>query len=193
MAAGLAGVVPARADASSEPGAGSAPSLAVDPPAGLVDGQVVTVTGTGFAAGARVAVHQCRSAPVGLVDCDLGTVTTVAVDDDGGFSLQHRVFAMINDWGSQIDCRVPPGCVLATDIGFDGGASAVAAPIAFDPGAALLPPPTITVTPGEGLVDGQTATVEGHGFVHRESRALVPTQDGPTCQLVPVWAGSGGP
>ena len=136
------------------------------------------MTGTGFAPGSRVAVHQCRSAPVGLVDCDLGTVTTGVVDDDGGFSLRHRVFAVMNDWANQFDCRVPPGCVLATNVGFDGGASVVAAPITFDLGAALLPAPTITVTPGEDLVDGQTAIVEGHGFVHRESHDLVPRQDG---------------
>lgn len=183
LAAGLAAVVPSPVDASSGTGAASAPSLSVDPPVGLVDGQHVTVTGTGFAAGSRVAVHQCRSAPVGLVDCDLGTVTTAAVDDDGGFTLRHRVFAVIHDWGNQIDCRVPPGCVLATDVGFDGGASVVAAPIAFDPGAALLPPPTITVTPGEDLVDGRTVTVEGHGFVHRETHSLVPPQGSPGVSL----------
>ena len=176
VAAGLLGVVPSPADASGGSAPAGAPSLSVDTPAGLVDGQHVTVAGSGFAAGSRVAVHQCRSAPVGLVDCDLGTVTTAEVDDDGGFSVRHRVFAVTNVWGSQLDCRVPPGCVLATDIGFDGGASVVAAPITFDAGAALLPPPTITVTPGEGLVDGQTATVEGHGFVHPESHALVPGQ-----------------
>ncbi len=179
LAAGLAGMVPSPADASSQTAMASARSLSVDPPEGLVDGQRVTVTGSGFAAGSRVAVHQCRAAPVGLVDCDLGTVTTGVVDADGEFSLEHRVFAVINDWGNQTDCRVPPGCVLATDVGFDGGASVVAAPIAFDVGAALLPPPTITMTPGEDLVDGQTATVEGHGFVHRETHTLVPPQDGP--------------
>jgi acetyl esterase/lipase len=182
VAAGLVGVVPSRAGASGEPGAAGAPSLSVDAPDGLVDGQHVAVTGTGFAAGSRVAVHQCRSAPVGLVDCDLGTVSTVVVDDDGGFSVRHRVFATVNDWGSQFDCRALPGCVLAADVGFDGVARTTA-PITFDAGAALLPPPTITVTPGDGLVDGQTTRVEGQGFVHRESRALVPSQDGPRVSL----------
>ncbi|HET8621163.1 MAG TPA: hypothetical protein VFM27_19485, partial [Acidimicrobiales bacterium] len=57
VAAALVGVVPPRAGASGEAGAegaAGAPSLSVDPPAGLVDGQHVAVTGTGFAAGSRV-------------------------------------------------------------------------------------------------------------------------------------------
>jgi acetyl esterase/lipase len=176
-------VVPSPVGASSQAGAAGLPSLSVEPGVGLVDGDQVTVTGTGFSAGSDVTVHQCRSGPVGLVDCDLGTATRVAVDDDGGFSLRHRAFAVVNAWGSQIDCRIAPGCVLAADVGFDGGASVVAAPITFDAGAALLPPPTITVTPGDGLVDAQTATVEGQGFVHPESHALVPREDQPTVSL----------
>jgi Ca2+-binding RTX toxin-like protein len=182
VAAGLAGVVPSPVDAESRTGPADA-ALSVDPAVGLVEGQHVTVTGTGFAAGSRVAVYQCRTAPVGLVDCDLGTATTVTVDDDGAFSIRHRTFAVIYDWGSQTDCRVPPGCVLAANVGFDGGASVVAAPIAFDSEAALLPPPTVTVTPGDQLVDGQMVTVEGRGFVRRETRALVPPQDSPSVSL----------
>ena len=37
-------------------------------------------------------------------------------------------------------------------------------PLAFDPGAPLLPPPTAVATPSDGLVDGQAITVTGSGF-----------------------------
>lgn len=183
VAAGLAGVVPSPAGAAGQAGAAGPPGLSVEPGVDLVDGQQVTVTGTGFTAGSDVTLHQCLSGPVGPVDCDLGTATPVAVDGEGGFTLRHRAFALMNTWGSQIDCRIPPGCVLAANVGFDGGASVVAVPITFDADAALLPPPTITVTPGDGLVDAQTVTVEGQGFVHPESHALVPRQDQPTVSL----------
>lgn len=46
---------------------------------------------------------------------------------------------------------------MATNLGFDGSASAVTMPPAFDPVAPTLPPPTITVSsPGRRLtnVDG---------------------------------------
>jgi predicted esterase len=183
VAVGLAGLGAAPTDPARPAAAQTAATLEVDQPTDLVDGQQVMVTGTGFAPGAQVAVHQCRSAPVGPVDCDLGTVTTAEVDDAGGFSLRHRVFVLMNDWAGQLDCRIAPGCVLAAGVGFDGGTSVVAEPIAFAAGAPLLPPPTVTVTPGGGLVDGGTVTVEGHGFVHRESGAVVPGPGAPTVGL----------
>jgi predicted esterase len=183
MAVGLAGLVLAPADAARPAAAQAAPALEVDQATDLVDGQEVTVTGTGFAPDAEVAVRQCRSAPVGPVDCDLGTVRTAEVDDAGRFRLSHQVFVSMNDWGGPRDCRVAPGCVLAAGVGFDGGTSVVATPIAFATGAPLLPPPTVTVTPAGGLVDGGTVTVEGRGFVHRESRAIVPAPGAPTVGL----------
>jgi predicted esterase len=183
LALGLAGLVPAMTDPARPAAALNAPTLEVDQPTDLVDGQQVTVTGTGFVPGAQVAVHQCRSAPVGPVDCDLGTVTTAEVDGAGGFRLRHQVFVLMNDWAGPVDCRIAPGCVLAAGVGFDGGTSVIAEPIAFAADAPLLPPPTVTVTPAGGLVDGGTVTVEGHGFVHRESRAIVPGPGAPTVGL----------
>ncbi|HKE73492.1 MAG TPA: neocarzinostatin apoprotein domain-containing protein, partial [Acidimicrobiales bacterium] len=183
VAVGAAGLVPLPTDAAPPAAAQSAPALALDRHTDLVDGQEVTVTGTGFTPGAQIAVRQCRSAPVGPVDCDLGTVTTAVVDEAGGFRLRHRFFVLMNDRAGPVDCRVAPGCVLATNLGFDGGRSAVAAPIAFAPAAPLLPPPTVTVTPGGGLVDGGTVTVEGHGFVHRESSAILPRPAAPAVGL----------
>ncbi|HEY7073683.1 MAG TPA: carboxylesterase family protein [Acidimicrobiales bacterium] len=193
VAVGLAGLVPAATDSARPAAAMSAPALAVDQPTDLVDGQQVTVTGTGFTPGEQVAVHQCRSAPVGPIDCDLGTVTAAVVDDAGGFRLRHQVFVLMNDWSGAVDCRIAPGCVLTAGLGFGGGASAVAEPIAFAAGAPLLPPPTVTVTPAGGLVDGGTVTVEGHGFVHRQSRALVPARGAPTVGLFQCGQGLAAP
>lgn len=173
VAAGLPGVASAGLTAGGSPSQ-AAPTLAVSRSSGLVDGQRVTVTGSGFAAGSRVAIYQCQAAPVGLVDCELGTGATVTAGDDGGFSVERQVFAVVHDVDAAVDCRAAPGCVLVANMGFDGGASAVVAPLAFDPAAALLPPPSISVTPGSDLVDGQTVRVEGRGFVHRMSSELVP-------------------
>jgi acetyl esterase/lipase len=193
VAVGLAGLGPAPTDPARPAAAQAAPALAIDQPTDLVDGQQVTVTGTGFEPGAQVAVRQCRSAPVGPVDCDLGTVTTAQVDDAGGFRLTHQVFVFMNDWTGPLDCRIAPGCVLAAGVGFDGGTSVIAEPIGFAAGAPLLPPPTVTVSPADGLMDGGTVTVEGHGFVHRESRAILPGPDAPTVSLFQCGQGLVGP
>src|SRR5262245_5175 len=184
VAVGLAGLVPVPAGPARPAGAAAAaPALALDEPSDLIDGQQIGVTGTAFTPGAQVAVHQCRSAPVGPVDCDLGTVTTAQVDNAGGFRLTAQVFVIMNDWQDHVDCRIAPGGGLAAGGGVRGGTSVVAAPIAFDAGAPLLPPPSVTVSPAGGLLDGGMVTVEGHGFVHRESNFILPAPGAPTVAL----------
>lgn len=126
---------------------------------------------------------------MGPVDCELGAAGTATVEADGTFSVRQRVFATIvpPQQDGTTDCRVAPGCVLATNLGFDGGAAAVTTPLAFDPVAPTLPPPTITVSPPEGpdgFVDGQTVTVEGHGFVHRQTYTAEPPSDPPVVSFV---------
>ena len=164
------------ATSGATPGDGGSPALSADPPVDLVDGQEITVHGTGFVPGSRAVVHQCEDAPVGPVDCELGAASTATVAADGTFSVSHQVFATIvpPQQVGVTDCRVAPGCVLATNLGFDGGAAAVTTALAFDPVAPTLPPPTITVSQPDGLVDGQTVTVEGQGFVHRQSYTAEP-------------------
>ena len=75
VAVGLAGLVLAPTDAA-RPAAAGPPQSTVDQAADLVDGQQVTVTGTGFALGAQVATTSAGARPSGPVDCDLGTVRT---------------------------------------------------------------------------------------------------------------------
>ncbi len=93
--------------------------------------------------------------------------------------MRQPVYASIADWGNtSIDCRPAGRCVLAANLGFDGGASAVVAPISFDPTAPLLPPPTITVTPATDLVDRQVVRVEGQGFTRGKSFSTAPSDGG---------------
>ncbi|HEY3143379.1 MAG TPA: neocarzinostatin apoprotein domain-containing protein [Acidimicrobiales bacterium] len=167
MAVAVAGgVLLPSADAM---GAASTPNLSLDQSSELVDGQSVVVTGSGFAPGSTATVLECRAGVVGIVDCDWGTATTVTVEADGTFAVDQQVFAVMYDEVGALDCRATGQCVLATNLGFDGGASSVVAPIAFDPAASLLPPPTLTVSPGDGLVDRQIVHVDGQGFVHTVS------------------------
>ena len=101
----LVGAAGTATTSGATPSNGGSPALSVDPPVDLVDGQDVTVHGTGFVPGSRAVVHQCENAPVGPVDCELGAASTAAVEADGTFSVRQRVFATI----------VPPRQDGATD------------------------------------------------------------------------------
>ena len=67
--------------------------------------------------------------------------------------------------GQPVDCAAAPGCVLyaASDSHRAGHVYGVA-PLAFDPVAPPLPGPAISVTPHDGLRDGDAVTVRVQHF-----------------------------
>jgi virginiamycin B lyase len=157
-------------------------AITVTPDTGLVDGQTITVSGTGFTGQSELAFYQCAG-PSGLEDCRrvLAADDSVPVANDGTFWGSGRVRAVFTDNGTTHDCRVE-ACTLAVDYVFridsaSGRPSPEAtgtpegddfplakAPIAFDPAGPLLPPPVLTATPDTGLVDGQSVDVAGTGY-----------------------------
>ena len=71
--------------------------------------------------------------------------------------------------GSQpLDCAAAPGCVLYAERGGPGHSRYPVqyglAPLAFDPAAPPLPGPSVTVTPHDGLHDGDAVTVHADHF-----------------------------
>ncbi|MGZ6905959.1 MAG: neocarzinostatin apoprotein domain-containing protein, partial [Acidimicrobiia bacterium] len=156
-------VVPARADAAS---------LTVTPSEGLLDGQGVTLTGTGFtgAAGGTIGLLECRTGPVSLDACDVGTLQFPSALVDGAFTETFRVHRSITvfdpaaNTSELVSCDVAPGiCMIAAAPAgaFDLSATV---PISFDPNQPP-PDPQVTVTPAEGLLDGQSVHVSGAGFL----------------------------
>jgi acetyl esterase/lipase len=141
------------------------PTITVEPREGLVDGQNVDVSGEGVVDDS-VTILQCTADPAGWSDCDDESASFVPVPD-GSFTEPHQVFAVVAAGsGELVDCRSadPGACVLAV-LGDDNNWGAVTTvPLGFDPDGPLLPPPTLTVTPAEDLVDGQQVQVEGRGF-----------------------------
>lgn len=136
------------------------PAMTVTPDADLLDGQVVTATGTGFLPGTAMAFAQCRPGEVTIDDCVVQP-TFAEVEGDGTFSAEVQLEAIFFDVGDAVDCRVE-ACELVV-ASFVGGIQARAA-IAFDPDGPLRPPPILIVTPDQGLSDGQTVSVTGAGF-----------------------------
>jgi hypothetical protein len=104
--------------ASADP----SPSITVSPSTGLVDGQSVTVTGTGYTdPGDPVWVGQCSNASDPAVcDHELAHQVFVQVDGNGGFTTTitvHETFQGATDANPgdpiPVDCRVAPGCFVS--------------------------------------------------------------------------------
>jgi hypothetical protein len=89
-------------------------AITVTPATGLVDGQEVTVTGTGFVDDTDALVLQCPRTVVDMASpaaCELSTARGADVDGAGGFSSPLTVRRTLFVQGSgSVDCAVAPGC-----------------------------------------------------------------------------------
>ncbi len=141
------------------------PSASVDPNGGLVDGQVVTVTGSGFRPNENVELLQCAPGAEAFSGCQFSNRFPIT-DDQGSFTAAMTLFATVPSPDGQVDCRTiaEPCVVVAAQGGFTAPRSARVT-LQFDPDAPLLPPPTIDVSPATDVEDGSTVTVRGNGFL----------------------------
>lgn len=139
------------------------PTLTVTPNTGLVDHQVVTVGGSGFVPNAWISVFECEGGGHGTEGCSFPDLAWVIADGNGAFSMTVGLDAVLDGLGGPgIDCRTTPGaCELRAK---PYQAATVSASLDFDPSAPLADPPTLTVTPSTGLVDGQVVQVDALGF-----------------------------
>lgn len=151
---------------STRVGAGASATLTVDPTAGLVDGQRVTVEGEGYLPSAPIIVVQCRSdvGATGMGACEtFGGPPSLASDADGRISgNDFEIAAVLHTTDGVTDCRVDQ-CVIATFNPLPPVLAAVA-DTDFDPAGQLLPAPQLVVNPNVALHDGQRLEVTGTGF-----------------------------
>ncbi|MFF9043655.1 enediyne antibiotic chromoprotein [Streptomyces parvulus] len=104
---GLLGAAAVAALAFTAAPASAAPAVTATPAAGLADGQSVTVAGTGFPAGAEVAVSQCREATT----CT-DTLARATVGADGTFRTPYTVRRQFTatDWSTGTGSTVTVDC-----------------------------------------------------------------------------------
>ena len=151
-----------------------APAVTVSPDTGLFDGQEVRIEGRDFAhrlgadpTGNVVQLYQCGPEP-SFATCRALDAMGVDVAADGTFSVQGKVWHVIQADGQEIDCRSAPApCLLvATTRPWETLAEpwAARAPLTFDPDAPSLPRPEIEVTPAADLGDVTELTVRGRNF-----------------------------
>jgi hypothetical protein len=151
---------------ASSPGAGGAPeagAAAIDPSIGLVDGDLIDVTGSGFEPEHFVSVMQCQSAP--FDHCfnpqthfiQSGRSETRS-DAAGDVATQFRLHAVIDG----VDCRTTACHLYVSDSAVFTTFAEVA--LDFDADAPLRPQPLLAVTPAGGLADGDEVEVQGTGW-----------------------------
>ncbi len=151
-----------------------APTMAVDPAVGLVDGQRLTVTGSGFSPG-YLALFQCAPGP----DLACRFLDDAQAAADGTLATTAVVSARVVSWSSEpVDCRSAlPRCELvATPAGLQSSRAA-RAELAFDPDGPLPPPPAITVGPTADIVDPAPVTVAGTDFTRDGSVSVALCRD----------------
>lgn len=140
-------------------------TVSVTPTTGLVDDQVVTITGEGFTPRHFVYVEQCRKGQ-GWLGCNEGADGQYArVDGNGHFSLSVRVEAVLDTLKGPFDCRSADGkCLLRTFVEARHDSQRFRTPLSFAPDAPLATPPTFDATPTTDLLDGDVLTATGSGF-----------------------------
>jgi acetyl esterase/lipase len=159
--------------------AAASPTVTVTPADGLADGQTVRVTTSGIES--QAFARQCGADPRESGDCDWMTVTPLDDGGSGSFAGEYRASAIIHtETRGAIDCRTSR-CVLAASsmVGMnplEGGATTA---LAFDRIGPLLPAPSVTLTPGTDLLDGQLVRIDGRDFGHRGASSVQPLQCGP--------------
>lgn len=150
LAAALAGLTTPAAGQEVD----RSPTLTVTPATDLVDGQTVRVEGDDWWPDGGPRLQECE---VATRRCALQELP-LDPDADGHFAVDRVARAYFQTEQGEVNCLVS-ACEFFIDFVVEVGV-----PITFDPDAPLLPPPTITVTPDHGLVDGDVMVVEGTGF-----------------------------
>ncbi len=150
--------------------------VSVEPDSDLVEGQTVTVRGTGFTPGVSVVGTQCWFTPQdrNVEFCNTGDITLGSTTPDGTLELTMQVSQIISVGAGVFDCTestAEGGCTIAVanlaNYDESGGAA-----IFFTPGDGVAPP-SFTITRNEDLADGQEIVVQGEGFQPGETVRLV--------------------
>jgi hypothetical protein len=177
----VAVVVPATAGSAATRGgakAGRAPAIAptgtptitADPSTGLLDGQSISVTGSGLTKGHDFLAECVTGATDPLDSCDPESAAGVKVGRSGAFSLSFTAVRMVEDGeiGSTVDCATADACILAL---FDEDFTLLAdTPISF--ADVTIVPPTVAAVPSTGLLNGEKIAVSGANWTPGAQIAL---------------------
>lgn len=176
--------------------------LTAEPHTGLVDGQEVTVSGSGFQSGEPVGIVQCAKQAMGDTDqvragiqaCDVTGYTDTKADAAGAATGTYAVRRLLTTpLTGTVDCAAEADrCMVAMGALADYDRSGTH-PISFDPNVEPVELPTIEVTPADELTDGALVHVVAQGL--RPGDRLsgeVCSSDPEACTSVGLTAGEAG-
>ena len=156
------------------------PTLTVTPSTGLLQGQAVKLKGVGFTPLATIGFAQCQAGATTTAGCDLSTSGYQAADGTGAFTVPtFFVRRKIVTSTGTVNCVSGPGACQIGAANVANLSEGAISPISFDP-TAVPPPPTLTVTPNSGLLDGQPVTVAGQHFTPGAFIGFAPCRSGAT-------------
>jgi hypothetical protein len=165
-------------------------TVAVTPSTGLVDGQSVVVTGTGWTANASIGLCEAvPSLPTGPGECNNGAFTLISADSSGHFTQSLIVRRTITppNTGVPVDCAAASNpCAIGAADASDVAGTAAGMTIEFNPNTclALVANPHTSFTLSDGELVGSVATfVADNDYVLSGSASL-------TCQPNLTWDGA---
>jgi hypothetical protein len=133
------------------PRAFAAGAVAVTPSTGLVDGQVVSISGSGWNSGALIGY--CEAVPLEPIsesDCATAIPDVTTADVNGNFSVSLTVQRLITVGNQLIDCAAPSApCVLAAADANDIPGTAVWQTLHFASAPPLIIPGSVTQPEGD--------------------------------------------
>ncbi len=151
------------------PPAAAVQTLVVSPATGLLDQQVVTVTGTGFDTGRELVVAQCAGALPDGCDLDPAVNTTAAyvtVTRHGTISATLRLSRVLELDGGDVSCA-DGGCSIVA-VARAGSPERARTPIDFEPTGTAPAPPGSTLaisTPAMRANGSQASMWTGSGYL----------------------------
>ncbi|MDT8910071.1 enediyne antibiotic chromoprotein [Amycolatopsis sp. PS_44_ISF1] len=132
-----AGFALTLACSGTAPASAAAPALTASPSSGLTDGQVVAVSGTGYAAGSTIVLLECDAAQPAGRACDKADLVGTVAGADGTLAAKltvHRAFQAVDlstgAAGATVDCATAH-CVIASADTSDTGTAGAGVSITF--------------------------------------------------------------
>jgi Neocarzinostatin family len=137
------------------------PAITLTPDIGLLNGQVIRLSGSGFTAGASLVAVECNGQSKGVAGCDTSKVEPITVMSDGTFTTSFAVIAGTVGNGT---CGIGASDALCfVAIGTTSDALLADASIAFAGG------PGVSLSPSTGLTNTQSVTLTGADFTAGDS------------------------